>query len=133
MIAITDCGLNRFVTLLKSDFVLGSEQLASLTGAIHFDVPVGGYHGSVSATGSDVVNGHSQFHSASSLSWDISSDGSSAAIDVGSEVSLLAKSLFDVTGDVVYGDDKYSFNATDSTAEFKCWGVGSYGGDMNDW
>ena len=115
--------MNRFVTLLNSDFVLGSEQLASLTGAIHFDVPVGGYHGSVSATGSDVVNGHSQFHSASSLSWDISS----------SEVSLLASSLWTVTGDVVYGDEKYSFNATDSTAKFECWGVGSYGGDMNDW
>ena len=104
-----------------------------MSGAVRYDVPVGGYQGTISTTGTDMVNGNSQYHGATSLHWDVTPGGSAGLVSATSMVSVSANALWNVTGDLEYGNDKYSFNASDSTAEFVCWGDGTYGGNWNTW
>ena len=105
--------------------MLNSQQIAAVTGSIYFDVPEGGTIGSISTSGFDTVNGKSQYSGVSSVEWDV---GEAGSITAASDVSLVGGSLWDVTGDLVYGSNVYNFNAQDSTADFVCYGDGGYGG-----
>ena len=117
--------MNRWATLDQSDFSLGSQQLAAVTGSVSFDVPEGGTVGSISTSGFDTVNGKPQYSGVSSVEWSV---GESGTITAASDVSLAEGALWDVTGDLVYGSNVYNFNAQDSTAAFVCYGNGGYGG-----
>ena len=116
-----------------SNFVLNNEQLASVTGAIEYNVPAGAMTGSISATGTDVVNLETQFQSASSLLWDVSTGGDAGMVSVASEVSLLSSALWEVEGSFEYGDNAYSLSVQDETAKLECYGNGQYGGTWEDW
>ena len=117
--------VSRWATLLYSNFLLGTKQLAAVTGSIYFDVPEGGTVGSIRTAGYDSINGHSHYAGVSSVEWDV---GESGTITAASDISLVTGTLWDVTGDFVYGSNVYNFFAEDSTAKFVCYGNGGYGG-----
>ena len=107
------------------------ELLANVTGLVAYDVPAGGTVGSILTRGDDVINGHSHYAGVSSVEWDV---GESGTITAASDVSLVTGSLWDVTGDFVYGSNVYNFFAEDSTAKFVCYGNGGYGAlSMYNW
>ena len=112
---------------MRSNFLLNSNQIADVTGSIHYDVPAGGTIGSIATTALDTVNGVSQYSGSSAVSWKVDEAGyinASSAVTVGSD------HLWNVVGDVIYGSNVYRFRATDSTAKFVGYGNGGYGGDL---
>jgi hypothetical protein len=90
-------------------------------------------NGLITIQGKDTVNDNLQFYGNAGLTWDITSGGSVGTIQARSAAELASGDVYNATGNLDYGDNKYFLNIVDTTSNFLTNAMGTYGGNQYSW
>jgi hypothetical protein len=123
----------RFFILSESDVVVSGEQKASVTGDIAYVVPSGGMSGTITAQVADMVNGDLEFFGNAGLNWQLEDGGNIGMVTTYSKAETSSGYVYNVTGDLEYGNNQYAMKIIDITSDFLTDATGRYGGNQFDW